>query len=59
MRDLFLTVVQESIEGFAGALDKQIKGEKKEKSAMEDSHRELHQSPLSPFLYSLFSFDFS
>jgi hypothetical protein len=37
----------------------QIKGEKKEKSAMEDSHRELHQSPLSPYLYSLFSFEFS
>jgi hypothetical protein len=36
---------------FTGALDSQTKGEKKEKSAMEERHRELHQSPLSPFLY--------
>jgi hypothetical protein len=36
-----------------------VRYRRKEKSSMKDGNRELAQSPLSPFLYSLFSFDFS
>jgi hypothetical protein len=42
---------------FDGALGSQYR--RKEKSSMKDGHRELAQSPLSPFLYSLISFEFS